>query len=157
MCYRPSERASCRCLQILYQPPLLHLGLCLHLPCRSEFDLDYDSYHEDYYDRYTSGSSHTLLLVCMSQDAQEGGSSGFFILGVSNGLRCLSFSATQLSVILSLLTMLPVTTQQPCTHCMLHTEHANAHFLWRHPDGSITFEHPNLWYRLKSFALVASI
>lgn len=54
---------------------LLCLCLFLYLSCRSEFDLDYDSYHDDYYDRYCQkamhGSSHTLLLVCVSQEAKE--------------------------------------------------------------------------------------
>lgn len=66
--------------------------LCLHLSCSSDFDLDYDSYHEDYYDRYCQkaahAGSHTLLLVCVSQEAKR----GFFILAVPGSLCSLSLS-----------------------------------------------------------------
>lgn len=67
--------------------------VCLHLSCSSDFDLDYDSYHEDYYDRYCQkaahAGSHTLLLVCVSQETKR----GFFILAVPGSLCSLSLSA----------------------------------------------------------------
>lgn len=67
--------------------------VCLNLSCSSDFDLDYDSYHEDYYDRYCQkaahAGSHTLLLVCVTQETK----CGFFILAVPGSLCSLSLSA----------------------------------------------------------------
>lgn len=51
--------------------------VCTSPACRADLDLDYDSYHEDYYDRYCHPAPHThfMLLVCVSNWAQEDSSS----------------------------------------------------------------------------------
>lgn len=59
------------------------------------------------------GSSHTLLLVCLSQEVEGRGESGFSILTLSNRLCSPCLSVTQLPVIPTLLTMQPATTQKP--------------------------------------------
>lgn len=55
------------------------VSLSVSLICRTEFDLDYDSYHEDYCDRYCqkaicmAGHTPYCLLVCergLKQDAE---------------------------------------------------------------------------------------
>lgn len=130
-----SKSASCRFVKY-FTNHLLRLRLFLHPSCRSEFDLDYDSYHEDYYDRYcqkaTHGSSHTLLLVCVSQEAKgkeaELDSSSLLSPVVSAPRHCLPHS---LSVIVSLPTVLPVTTQQPGAQSLRSRSYTKAHALRR--------------------------
>lgn len=88
--------------------------VCLNLSCSSDFDLDYDSYHEDYYDRYCQkaahAGSHTLLLVCVTQETKR----GFLILAVP--CRCLPITVCHLS------------TQQPGAHTLVHSKIEKLYF-----------------------------
>lgn len=58
---------------------------CLHLSRSADLDLDYDSYHEDYYDRYCHTAAHTHLIACLRVTV---GSRGFIIIAVAG---CLCF------------------------------------------------------------------
>lgn len=94
--------------------------------CRPEFDLDYDSYHEDYYDRYcqkahTPYCSHTLLLVCVSQEAKADSSSPLFLV-VSALRRCLPHSCQSSCLCLQHYLLLLNSHELTChTHTQIHT------------------------------------
>lgn len=130
------------------------LRLCLHLSCRSELDLDYDSYHEDYYDRYcqkaTPGSSHALLLVCVPHKAKGKGakvdSSSLLSPVVSAPRRCLPHSC-QSSCLCCLLLLNSQTLTHRCTHTLkviYFSTYRVEHLLWRHMYCGCTMKAP-IW------------